>query len=124
MKKRKILEITTGNLKRFEEETLQDLKKIKKPGKEPDKLFFEDLKMFRKVLTEKRQELIQEIMERPPDSIRDLAKNLDRGVREVHEDVHLLKKYKILTLEENGNKKKPRIPYDKIHIEIDLPITK
>ncbi len=121
MKEGKTLEITTGSLEEFEKETLGDLERIEEGGEGSDRLFFEDPEMFRKILTEKRQELIQEVMERPPESIRDLAKSLERGVREVHEDVHLLEKYKILTLEEEGNRKKPRIPYDKIHIEIDLP---
>ncbi len=116
----KILEITTGTLEQFEDETLQS---IEKEETGPDKIFFENPEMFRKVLTTKRQELIQEIIEHPPKSIRNLANNLNRGLREVHEDVHLLEKYKIITLEKEGNRKKPRIPYDKIHIEIDLPLT-
>ncbi|KXB07270.1 hypothetical protein AKJ52_00590 [candidate division MSBL1 archaeon SCGC-AAA382C18] len=119
---KKILEITSGTLEQFEDETLQNLEKIEKVGEEPDKIFFEDPTMFRKVLTEKRQELIQEIIERPPKSIRELADSLERGLREVHEDVHLLEKYKILSLNREGNRKKPRIPYDRIHIEINLPL--
>ncbi len=122
MRNKKVLEITTGTLEEFEEETLQEIKKIGKKGGGPERIFFEDTAMFRKLLTEKRQELIQEVMETPPESIRGLAKTLERGVREVYEDVHLLEKYKILTLKEEGNRKKPRVPYDRIHIEIDLPL--
>jgi len=122
VKERRTLEITTGSLEEFEKETLRNIEKIGEEEEDSDKLFFEDSEMFRKLLTEKRQNLIQEVMERPPESIRGLAENLDRGVREVHEDVHLLKRYKILTLEEEGNRKRPRIPYDKIRIEIDLPL--
>lgn len=120
---RKTLEITTGTLEQFEEETSRGLEKIEGGEGGSDKIYFEDPAMLRGILTEKRQELIQKVMESPPESIRELADDLDRGLREVHEDVHLLGGYKILTLEEEGNRKKPRIPYGRIHIEIDLPQT-
>ncbi len=122
MREEKVLEITTGSLSQFEEKTHQDLKKIEKGKDGSDTILFEDPTMLRKVLTEKRQELIQEVMENPPESIRGLAEALGRGTREVYEDVHLLERYKILRLEEEKNRKKPRIPYDRIHIEIDLPV--
>ncbi len=121
MPNEKVLEIRTGTVEEFEEGTLQNLEKIESGEGGSDKIFFEDPSMFRKVLTVKRQELIREVMERPPESIRDLSDKLGRGIREVHEDVHLLENYKILALEAEGNRKKPRIPYDRIHIEIDIP---
>ena len=122
MSEEKILEIKIGTLEQFEKETLKDLAKVEKGEEGSDTVFFENPSMFRKVLTEKRQELVQEVMENPPESIRGLAERLDRGVREVYEDVHLLKRYKLLTLKEEKNRKKPRIPYDMIHMEIDLPV--
>ncbi|MFB6208736.1 MAG: transcriptional regulator [Candidatus Nanohaloarchaea archaeon] len=115
----KTLELKAGNLEKFEEETLEQLEELKK-GK--DSIIFEDTEMFRRMLTEKRQELIEEVIENPPGSIRKLAENLDRGLREVHEDVKLMENYGIIQTEEDGNTKKPRIPYDRIHIEIDLPL--
>lgn len=119
--KEETLELKAGNLEKFEEETLEQLQKLE-DGR--NSIIFEDTEMFRRLLTEKRQEMIEEVMENPPGSIRELAENLDRGLREVHEDVKLMENYGIIQIEEDGNTKKPRIPYERVHIEIDLPLRK
>lgn len=124
MDKENVLEITTGSLEEFEQETLEDLKRIEEGGRGTPKIMFADPEMFREVLTEKRQELMQEVLENPPKSMRELAENLERGLREVHDDVHLLESYGIVELEEEKGRKKPRIPYDRVRIEIDLPVLK
>ncbi len=116
-----VLRISLGSLEDFEEETVADLEEIERGGTGANKIMFADPEMFREILTEKRQELLEEVMAHPPESIRALAAALDRGVREVHDDLHLLENYGIVTLEEEGGRKKPRVPYDRIHIEIDLP---
>jgi len=87
----------------------------------PDVVAFADPDELGRLMTQRRIELIETVMTDLPDSIRDLADKVDRGLREVHEDVHLLADKGIIVLEEDGKAKKPRIPYDNIRIEVDLP---
>jgi len=86
-----------------------------------DIVAFADPDELGRLMTQRRMELIETVMTDPPDSIRDLADKVDRGLREVHEDVHMFADKGIVELEEDGKAKKPRIPYDNIRIEVDLP---
>lgn len=83
-------------------------------------LNFEDPTQIQRILTPKRLELIRAVMEASPESIRQLADQLDRNVSDVFDDVHLLEEYGILQLEEAGRAKQPVIPYDSIRIEVEL----
>ena len=94
---------------------------IESDENEPDVVGFADPDELGRLMTQRRIEVIEAIMTDEPDSIRDLAEVVDRGLREVHEDVHMLADRGIVELEDDGRAKKPRIPYDNIRIEMDLP---
>jgi predicted transcriptional regulator len=87
----------------------------------PHVVAFADADELSKLLTERRIETIEAIMTEEPDSIRELARILDRGLREVHEDVEMLSSRGIVDLVEDGRAKKPRISYDNVRVEVDLP---
>ncbi|MDZ7687303.1 MAG: transcriptional regulator [Halobacteriales archaeon] len=94
---------------------------VKTDDDSPDVVAFADPDELGRLMTRRRIDLIETVMTNPPDSIRDLAEKVDRGLREVHEDVHLLADRGIVELVEDGRAKKPRIPYDNVRIEVDLP---
>lgn len=104
----------------FHEETLEQLEGLKKDEEFPSKKVFEDPAELAKIFTEKRQELIREVKNNPPESISQLAENLDRGKSEVHSDLKLLEKHGIMFFEEASNAKKPYIPYSEIKVEFNL----
>jgi predicted transcriptional regulator len=81
---------------------------------------FQDRSRLRQLLTDRRMELLEEVMERPPESIRALADRLDRDVHDVHDDLHLLTEYDIIYFEEDGRAKKPYVPYDTVRIEVEF----
>ncbi len=81
---------------------------------------FEDPAKLRNIFTEKRLALIEKIQEHSPDSIRDLARTIDRGLREVHEDLKLLEEYEIVQFVTDGRAKRPIVPYDRIDIKAGL----
>lgn len=87
----------------------------------PHVVSFAEADELSRLLTERRMEIIEAIMTEEPDSIRDLADKVDHGLREVHEDVQMLASRGIVEFEEDGRAKKPRIPYDNVRIEVDLP---
>lgn len=86
----------------------------------PHVVNFEDRGRIREMLTDRRMKLLESVMERPPESIRDLASRLDRDVHDVHDDLHLLAEYDIIHFEEDGRAKRPYVPYDTVRIEVEF----
>ena len=86
----------------------------------PHVVNFEDRARLRQLLTDRRMELLESVMEQPPESIRALADRLDRDVHDVHDDLHLLADYDIVYFEEDGRAKKPYVPYDTVRIEVEF----
>jgi len=78
---------------------------------------FADVTEFRRLLTPRRVEVIQSIIDDAPDSIQSLADRLGRNYPEVHEDVEILADYGIVYYREQGRSKAPYIPYKRIEIE-------
>jgi len=67
-----------------------------------------------KVLTERRQELLQEIRDGDVDSVRGLARALDRDVAAVSRDVDLLLENDVLEYETRGQRKMPRLKHNAV----------
>lgn len=86
----------------------------------PHVVNFEERARLRQLLTDRRMELLEAVMEQPPESIRALADRLDRDVHDVHDDLHLLAEYDIIHFEEDGRAKKPYVPYDTVRIEVEF----
>jgi predicted transcriptional regulator len=57
----------------------------------PHVVNFQDASRIQRLLTPRRLELIRNLMGDPAGSIRDLADRLDRDVRQVHDDLQLLR---------------------------------
>jgi predicted transcriptional regulator len=88
----------------------------------PHVVNFEDRARLRQLLTDRRMELLEAVMEHPPKSIRALADRLDRDVHDVHDDLHLLAEYDIIHFEADGRAKKPYVPYDTVRIEVEFGV--
>jgi predicted transcriptional regulator/predicted flap endonuclease-1-like 5' DNA nuclease len=82
---------------------------------------FSTAAQIRRVLTNKRLELIEEIMADPPESISALAERVDRATSDVHADLQFLADERIVDLKRDGRRVRPTIPYENIHIELTLP---
>jgi len=72
---------------------------------------------LRKLMTPKRRELTRFVKEKEPSSISETAEKLDRGLREVDQDLKLLERLGILYFKEEGRARKPVIPFENIDIE-------
>lgn len=81
---------------------------------------FEDRARLRRLLTDRRMELLEAVMERPPESIRALAERLDRDVHTVHDDLSLLADYDIVHFETDGRAERPYVPYETVRIEVEF----
>lgn len=86
----------------------------------PHVVNFEDRARLRQLLTDRRMELLEVVMDHSPESIRALADRLERDVHDVHDDLYLLAEYDIIHFEEDGRAKKPYVPYDRVRLEVEF----
>ena len=86
----------------------------------PHVVNFPDPSDLRRLLTDRRLELLRRVMDRRPSSIRSLAEGLGRDVKSVHEDLQVLAAFDIVGFERAGRAKRPFVPYETIEVRIDL----
>ncbi|GAA0512720.1 transcriptional regulator [Halorubrum aquaticum] len=84
-------------------------------------LSIENLETFGRVFRSTNLELLEAIVEHEPESIRELARLVDRNPPDVLDNVNELADYGLIELEENGSAKRPVVWYDEI--DADLPLT-
>ena len=92
-------------------------------GVEPSEptLTIEDLETFGRIFRSTNLTLLRAIVEHEPQSIRELARLVERNPPEVLENVHELADYGLIELEDEGRSKRPVVWYDEI--DVDLPLT-
>lgn len=55
--------------------------------------------------------------------LRSFADQLDRDIRQVHDDVQLLAEYRIVHLQDAGRVKQPFVPYEIVRIEVEISVS-
>ena len=81
-------------------------------------IYFENLSDMRRVLTEKRLEVLKTIKDKHPESIYRLAKMLHRDIKNVIQDIEYLHNMGLVELKETDEKTIPNVNYEKILLEI------
>ncbi|MDY6774353.1 MAG: hypothetical protein SVS85_04080 [Candidatus Nanohaloarchaea archaeon] len=102
---------------------------VQKTGEEIDELFAErlveagysdfyimDQDAARRVLTERRLEIIGFLRKNEASSIRGLARNLGRDVKSVHHDLGVLFENGVIDFEEEADRKIPVVPFKRIFV--------
>ncbi|MCG1004917.1 MULTISPECIES: hypothetical protein [Halobacterium] len=89
---------------------------------QPAVVSFASVAELREILTDRRLELLDVLlsMDGAADSISALATTLERDYHSVHDDVTKLADYGLVFLVEDGSAKRPYVPYDRIHLNIEL----
>jgi predicted transcriptional regulator len=103
-------------------ETWKKLEAGKKVRKE-EGIYFDSIDTMRAVLTNNRLLILKIIRERKPNSVYELAKMLDRDLKNVNQDLKLLADVGLVTLEKIEDDKKrviPHVDYGKILLEISV----
>ncbi|NLV08353.1 MarR family transcriptional regulator [Halomicrobium mukohataei] len=104
------------------EETLGAIDAGEDVASQPSRLSIESLATFGRIFRPTNLELLEAIVEHEPDSIRELARLVDRHPPEVTENVNELADYGLIELEENGRAKRPIIWYDEIEFSGDISL--
>ncbi|MBI4147675.1 hypothetical protein HY490_00115 [Candidatus Woesearchaeota archaeon] len=88
-----------------------------------EEISFKSIDAVRKVLTEKRMQLMHVIKQHSPDSIYELAKIVNRDLKSVNTDMSILLDLGLVsveTLREERKRTKPRVEFDKLNVEIAI----
>lgn len=107
------------------EEWAQTFEKARR-GKKIDKrrgVYFTSLEAMRKVLTEKRLELLHIIKDQQPDSVYELSKIVKRDLKNINSDLELLRDIGLVSMSKARKGRErviPRVNYDKIQLEIGV----
>ncbi|HUL00254.1 MAG TPA: hypothetical protein VLX29_05290 [Nitrospirota bacterium] len=91
-----------------------------KMAKQKTAVYFSNLKEMRRVLTERRLELLRTLKDKKPQSVYALAKMLHRDLKNVLQDVTYLQEMGIVDVTETGDKKIPQVRFDRILFEVAI----
>ena len=117
-----VLRITVESFDEMREDTLAAAEAVSEGKEQPAVVSFRSVGELRKILTDRRIELLQALMATggAAESISALAEDLDRDYHTVHDDISLLTDYGLLFIVEEGQSKRPYLPYERIHLDVEL----
>lgn len=104
------------------QETLAALDDGEPVEKRPARLTVESLETFGRIFRPTNMELLEALASHDPESIRELARIVDRHPPEVTENVTELADYGLVELEDNGRAKRPVLWYDEIEVSGDIAL--
>jgi predicted transcriptional regulator len=96
-------------------EKLQLVKDLSEKGY--DDILILESETVQEVLTEKRKELLDHIKQKEPESVRGLARTVDRDPATVSKDLKKLHESELIEFEEEKGKKAPRIKHRNVFPE-------
>jgi len=119
------LHITVESTAEFFEAALEDVRRLES-DEDADLddeyvLSLPDEEALERVLSAKNIELIRTIATEEPDSVRELARLVDRDIKNVSSALNRLEELGLVELRDAGRAKQPTVWYD--HVEIDIQIT-
>jgi len=83
---------------------------------------FTDFKTYKKMLTEKRLELLSTIRFKKPETIKQLSIITQRDFKNVYDDVKMIETIGLLKLKKTNLGLMPVVLYDEIDIDIKIPL--
>ncbi len=121
----KIIYIGIKGLKESLNDFADTWKKLEagKRVKKEEGIYFESVDAMRAVLTNKRLLILKTVKEKEPGSVYELAKLLNRDLKNISQDIKLLAEVGLVTLEKIEKEKKriiPHVDYSKILLEIPV----
>ncbi|WP_254547231.1 HVO_A0114 family putative DNA-binding protein [Halomarina pelagica] len=116
------LRVTVETFDEMREATVDAADAIAEGDAPPAVVSFATVGELRKILTDRRIELLRALMntDGAAESISALAEDLDRDYRTVHDDVTLLADYGLVFVVDEGQSKRPYLPYKRIHLDVEL----
>jgi predicted transcriptional regulator len=114
------LRITISSPEEAAERAIAAAEAAERGEQSPATISFASANKLRKLLTDRRFEIIRSLMDEPADSISDLAERLDRSYSVVHEDVEVLAEYGIVQFRSDRRDRAPFVPYEAIELDVTI----
>ncbi|PSP48749.1 hypothetical protein BRC75_06040 [Halobacteriales archaeon QH_7_69_31] len=117
------LHITVEPTAEFFEAALEDVRQLEADEADGSEyvLSLPDEETLERVLRAKNIELIRTTATEEPESVRELARLVDRDIKNVSTALNRLEEIGLVELEDAGRAKRPTVWYD--HVEIDIRMT-
>ena len=117
------LHITVEPTAEFFEAALEDVRQLEAHEVDGSEyvLSLPDEETLERVLRAKNIELIRTTATEEPESVRELARLVDRDIKNVSTALNRLEEIGLVELEDAGRAKRPTVWYD--HVEIDIQMT-
>jgi len=117
-----VLRVTVETGETARTDTLDTAAAVADDEEAPAVVSFASVADLRTILTDRRIELLRTLVETDgaAESITALSETLDRDYRPVHDDVTLLADYGLLFIIDEGGSKRPYVPYERIHLDVEL----
>ena len=115
-----MLRVTVESFDQMRDDTLDAVDAVSDGDAQPAVVSFRTVGELRKVLTDRRIELLRALMatEGAAESISELADAVNRDYRTVHDDVSLLTEHGLLFIIEDGRPR--RLPDERVHLDVEL----
>lgn len=117
-----VLRVTVEATDTARQETVDAAGAVAEGEPTPAVVSFATVSELRKILTDRRIELLRALVDTDgaAESISAVAEDVGRDYRSVHDDVTLLADYGLLFVVDEGHSKRPFLPYERIHLDVDL----
>lgn len=86
----------------------------------PRRITFESTDELGRVFSPRAIDLIRTVAREEPESMREAARLVDRDIKDVSRNLARLEEYDVIQYEEDGQSKRPVVPYDDIQIDLGL----
>lgn len=118
------LHITVESTSEFFEDALSDLRRLEAGDDLEDEyvLSLPDEEALERVLTAKNLALLRTIATDEPESVRELARLVDRDVKNVSTALNRLAELGLVEFEREGRAKRPVVWYDEVEVDITIAV--
>jgi predicted transcriptional regulator len=116
------LHITVEPTTEFFERALEDVRRLETDEELDDEyvLSLPDEEALERVLSAKNLELVRTTATEEPESVRELARLVDRDIKNVSTALNRLTEIGLVALEDEGRAKRPTVWYDRVEIDIQV----
>jgi predicted transcriptional regulator len=117
-----VLRLTVESFDEMQEDTLDAAEDTSDGEESPAVVSFSTVAELWNILTPLRIELLRALIMTTgaAESLSTLAESLNRSPRTVHDDVSLLADYGLVFIVEEGQSKRPYLPYERVHLDVEL----
>lgn len=97
---------------------------LKKPGDAPSRVLIVNFSKtsIDKILTPARTEILRAIMQKKPETVGELVKDLRRPKEAVSRDLKILENYGLISSTKSGRQKRPKVEKDIIAMPLKMQI--